>query len=1077
MQKGSNTPNRRKCQKTLMFLLLLGFAFIAMPGQSQLLVRGTVSGTDGSLLNGVTISLKGTKNQVIADSSGKFSISVPDLAQAILLFTSTGFESKEVAVNGRATLNVSLTIMTKVLDEVIAVGYGSVRKRDVTGAVSSIKGEELMKTNPASINQALQGKLAGVIVSQADGAPGAGINIQIRGSNSFTTSTDPLYVIDGVPFNTGEAPGTDFATKQSNNPLNLISPRDVLSIEVLKDASATAIYGSRGANGVVLITTKAGNKGRTKVEFSSTTTVSRAVRLIDVLDASTYAEYRNEMIRNRYLYDGGEFVADSALPYPIPGRWAYTRVIDPVTGQEIIIDSAYNPSPQDYKNGYMNNGTNWQDQIFQNALSQDYNLSISGGDDKGTYLFSIGSLDQQGVIRNSYFKRYNIRSNIDRKINDWFSFGNYLTASKSDNRMARTNSETYGIIPSALAFTPTRPVFDPDQPSGVSEDFSNGLSNPYLYVRTARNVLGSINIYNSTFAKAKLTDFLIFRQDLGYAYSYNQRDIYYNRYISGGIAPTNGYGMQSDNYYQSVLLQSTMNFNKQLSAAHRIDGVVGYTYEKVTWGGKTMSGSNFPNDITENNDMGAALLQPTNSSSKGKSSLMSFLGRVNYSLLDRYLITANYRRDGSSRLSKDGRWADFYSAAVAWKLTEEDFIRNLDFFSELKIRAGYGETGNQGVSAYATRSRMTAQNYPYNGTLQSGYAEDRWGGPAAPNLKWETTRQINVGLDIGVLNNRVNLVIDYYQKKTSDLLQYAFIPLSTGFSSIATNYGNVENKGLEISGSFGIIQQRDLTWKMDANISFNRNKISGLDADQFSDVVWGLESMFLRRNGYAIGTLYGFQENGFYDNEAEVRADPAYKNESDAKIKSMIGQVKYRDNNNDGLIDDRDKAIIGNTNPDFVYGVTNTFMYKNWTFSFFFQGISGNDILNSNLRSFDLASSTNMPQFVWDNRWTPENKQNALYPRPDITFTRSLRASDRLIDNGSYLRLRNVSLGYRWDRPVKQITALNLNLSANNLFTATKYKWYDPDVNAFGSDPARRGVDMGSYPSAQTFTFGVQVVF
>jgi TonB-linked SusC/RagA family outer membrane protein len=1076
MENGSKAPNKWKQWKAIA-LLLFCFAFLTTTAYSQSVVRGMVTAPNGSPAPGVTVQQKGAKTQAVSDSVGRFTITVTDPAQAVLVFSSVGFETKEISVGGRSTVNVALEIVTKMLDEVVAVGYGTVKKRDVTGAVASIKGEELMKTNPTSINQALQGKMAGVIVSQADGAPGAGINIQIRGANSFSTSTEPLYVIDGVPFNVGEAPGTDFATKQTNNPLNLINPRDVLSIEVLKDASATAIYGSRGANGVVLITTKGGSKNRTRVEFSSTSTVSRAIRQIKVLDAATYAEYRNEMIRNRYLYDGGEFVADTALPFPIPGRWAYSRVIDPVTGLETIIDSTYNPSPQDYRDGYMNNGTDWQDQIFQTALTQDYNLSISGGDDKGTYLLAIGALDQQGIIRNSYFKRYNIRSNVDRRINNWFSIGNYLTASKSDNRMARTNSETFGIIPSALAFTPTRTVFDPDEPSGVSEDFSNGLSNPYLYVRSAKNILGAMNLYNSSFAKVKLTDFLTFKQDLGYAYSYNQRDIYYNRFISGGIAPVNGYGMQSDNYYQSVLLQSTLSFNKQLSKNHRIDGVAGYTFENVTWGGKTMSGSNFPNDITENNDMSAALLQNVNSSSKGKSSLMSFLGRVNYSLFDRYLITANYRRDGSSRLSKQGRWADFYSVALAWKLTEEDFIKNLDFFDEFKIRGGYGETGNQGVSAYATRSRMTAQNYPYNGTLQSGYAEDRWGGPAAPNLKWETTRQFNIGLDIGFLNNRVNFVIDYYHKKTSDLLQYAFIPLSTGFASIATNYGNVENKGLEIAGSFGIIQRPGLTWKVDANISFNRNKISGLDADQFSDVVWGLESMFLRRNGHSIGTIYGYQENGFYDNEAEVRADPAYTNESDAKIKSMVGQVKYRDNNKDGIIDDRDKAIIGNTNPDFVYGMTNTITYKKWSFSFFLQGINGNDILNTNLRSFDMASTTNIPQFVWDNRWTANNKQRAEFPRGDITFTRSLRASDRLIENGSYLRLRNVSVGYRWDRPIPQISSLNFTLSANNLITFTDYRWYDPDVNAFGSDPARRGVDMASYPSAQTFTFGLQVAF
>lgn len=1077
MKRTTKLLNSRELYATLLAFALLCCCSMATMGQAGGLVTGTVSSETGTPVPFATVQVKGTATQTASDSAGNFSIHVGDLKTAVLLVTAVGYEAREHAVNGRRSVTIRLGSAVKELDEVVAIGYGRTKKRDLTGAVGSIKGEELMRTNPASINQALQGKMAGVLVNQSDGAPGAGISIQIRGANSFTTSTQPLYVIDGVPFNTGEAPGVDFATRQSNNPLNIINPKDVQSIEVLKDASATAIYGSRGANGVVLITTKSGSQGKTKVDFSANTTISKAANLLKVLDAASYAEYRNEQVRYKYQYDGGEFVPETDLPFPVPGRWGFTTITDPITGQPKNIDSTYLPSPDDYRKGYMNGGTNWQDQIFHTAVSQDYNLTLSGGDAKGTYLVSLGNLDQQGIIRNSYFKRYSIRSNMERHATDWFSFGNYLTASKSDNRLTRTNSETFGIVPDAISFNPTRSVLDPDQPSGVSEDFANGLSNPYLYVRSAKDVLGSMNIYNTAFARLKLTDYLSFKQDLGYGYSYNQRDVYYNRYISGGIAPVNGYGMQSDNYYQSVLLQSTLNFNKKLSDAHQVDGVLGFTQENVTWGGKTMSGSNFPNDILENHDMGAALLQAPNSSNKGKSSLVSFLGRVNYSLFSRYLLTANFRRDGSSRLSKDGRWANFFSFAFAWRLSDEKFIKRLDFFDDLKLRVGYGETGNQGVSAYATRSRMTAQNYPYNGSLASGYAEDRWGGPAAPNLKWETTAQYNIGLDASFLHNRVNLVIDYYQKKTSDLLQYAYIPLSTGFSTIATNYGTIENKGLEISGGFQVIRQRNLSWKIDANITFNKNRIGGLDADQFSDVVWGMESMFLRRNGLAIGTLYGFQESGYYDNEAEVRADPVYTNESDAKIKSMIGQVKYKDNNNDGVIDNRDKTIIGNTNPDFLYGLTNTVTYKNWLLSFFFQGMQGNDILNTNLLSYNMAGTVNMPQFVWDNRWTPDNKANAQFPRADITYTRSLKASDRYVEDGSYLRMRNITIGYRWDRPIRQISYLNLNIAANNLFTITNYRWYDPDVNSFGNDPARRGVDMASYPSARTVTFGVQVGF
>lgn len=1045
-------------------------------GNPEREIRGVVTDSVG-VIPGVSVKLKNKASVgTITDASGRFYLKVPD-DNAVLVFSMVGYDTQEVPIKGLTVLNVRLKVSSETLNEVVAIGYGSVKKRDLTGAVTSLRGDELLKTNPTSINQALQGKVAGVNVSQADGAPGAGISIQIRGANSFTTSTEPLYVIDGVPFTVGEAPGTDFATKQTNNPLNLINPRDVVSIEVLKDASATAIYGSRAANGVILITTKSGKEGQTKVEFSTNLSVARAVKLMDVLDAADYAEYRNEQTRYGYLYDGKAFVAESNLPFPIPGRYSYVTAINPITGLPVNIDSTYMPSPDDYRGGYMNNGTNWQDEIFQTALSQDYNLGISGGDSKGQYMFSLGKLDQQGIIYNSYFKRYSIRSNVNRKVKEWFEFGNNLTASKSDNRLARTNSETYGIIPSALSFNPTREVFDPDQPSGVSEDFANGLSNPYLYVRNAKNVVSSLNIYNSTFVQAELTDYLKFRQNLGYGYSQNKRNQYYNRFISGGVAPTNGYGEQSDNYYESLTAESMLMFNKDFKGAHHFDGVVGWTYEQVNWGGKSMSGSNFPNDITEENDMGSALVQNKNSSSKGKSSLMSYLGRLNYIFMDKYLLTATFRRDGSSRLSPVNRWSNFSSAALAWRISDEDFIKKLNLFSTLKLRLSYGQTGNQGISAYATRSRMTAQQYPNDGSLSAGYAEDRWGGPASPNLKWETTTQYNAGLDISFLNNRINFVIDAYNKKTSDLLQYAFIPLSTGFASIATNYGNVYNKGLEISGNFAILNGTGLTWKVDANIAFNRNKISGLDADQFSDVAWGIESMFLRRNDHPIGTLYAYQEDGFFDNEAEVRANPAYKNETDAKIRSMVGQVKYKDNSNDGVIDDRDKVIIGSTNPDFTYGVTNTFGYKNFSLSFFLQGTKGNDILNVNLSEYDMAGTMNMPSFVWNNRWTDENRENAQFPRSDGTFTRSLKASDRLVEDGSYVRLKNVSLSYRLPNPIKQIEAVNLTFGVNNLFTVTKYRWFDPDVNAFGGDASRRGVDMASYPTARTFNLGVQVSF
>jgi TonB-linked SusC/RagA family outer membrane protein len=1059
---------------TVIFLFTLG-------GYAQTKVSGRVIDSTGDALIGVNVIIENMRQGTTTNAEGKFNLTVPN-KNAVIEFSYVGFQTRKISLNGRTYVEVILSEDPEILDEVVVIGYGAVKKRDLTGSVSSLRGEDLLKTNPVSVNQGLQGKLAGINVSQADGAPGAGVNIQIRGANSFTTSTEPLYIVDGIPFSMGEAPATDYGTKQTNNPLSTISPQDIQSIEVLKDASATAIYGSRGANGVIIITTKSGSEGKPTVQFSSNFNISNPVKRIDVLSAAEYAEYRNELTINGYLYDGKEWVDPSNLPYPIPGRWSETTQLNPETGQMEVLKREYLPSPDDFRKGYDRNGdgtlfygTNWQDEIFHTALSKDYNLTVSGGDKNGSYMYSGGYLDQQGVIVNSYYKRYTARANNSRKINEFLQIGSNLSLTKSDNRFARTNSENYGVIASAISFNPTRPVFDPEADSGFSEDFASGLANPYLTVQTEKNILSSLSVFTSGFAEIKFTDWLKFRQNLGYGYSYDERNQYYNRYTGAGQSPTNGYAVKSDGTYESLTEESMLTFNKKFRD-HALNAVAGMTYEKVTWKGKSMNAKNFPTDDTEDNDMNAAIGDKEISSYRGKSQLMSYLFRINYNLLDRYLMTLSVRRDGSSRLALN-RWNNFYSGAIAWRLSDEPIIKNMGFFDNLKFRLSAGQTGNQGVNAYATRSKFVASNYVYDGVLSSGMAEERFGGPAAPDLKWETTTQYDLGLDAAFLNNRINLIFDVYYKKTTDLLQYKLIPMSSGFSEIATNYGNVMNKGLEISGNFIPVKTHSVMWEVDANISFNKNEISNLNADQFSNVVWGMESIFLRRNGHPIGTLYGYVEDGFYDNEAEVRADPYYANASASKVKSMVGQIKYKNMDEDPVIDDRDKAIIGNTNPDYQYGLTNTLTYKNWTFSFFLQGTHGNDILNANLRSFDLVGGNNMPKFVWDTRWTSENRNNAKWPRPDNTYTRALKASDRYVEDGSYLRCKNVSLSYRWTQPIKYVTSLNITASVSNLFTITNYDWYDPDVNSFGSDASRRGVDVSSYPSARTFNLGIQLSF
>lgn len=1049
-------------------------------GLAEITVSGSVTDNSGESLPGASVKAKGKKNVGVATNiDGQYTIKV--MPNATLVVSYVGCAPQEVKVDGRTHIDVVLKVEENVLNEVVAIGYGTVKKRDLTGSVGSLSSKDLMSTSPASLNAGMQGKIAGVVVNQSDGAPGAGINIQVRGANSFATSSEPLYIVDGIPFNTGSAPTTGQTNdNQTNNPLASINPADIESIEVLKDASSTAIYGSRGANGVVIITTKGGKEGKAKVDFSANFGLSSVAKKIDVLSAADFARFRNERIEYSTIYGGRP---ESQIPYPEQGYWSETTREDPATGQLVVIDREYNPGISDFENGYYRHegdsekfyGTNWQDEIFQTAFNQDYNLSVSGGNDRGNYLFSAGWLDQQGVIKNSYFKRFTARSNNMRKINKFMEIGMYMTFSKSENRLARTNSESFAVIPSAISFSPLRPVFDPSADSGYSEDFSTGLANPYLMVKTEKNILSSAAFYGSGYLQINFTDWLFFRQNIGYGYNYDERNQYYNRFTGAGQSPTNGYAVKSSGVYSSITEESLLNFNKSFGV-NSINAVFGITYENVNWHSTYMNAKGFASDTCEDNSIGDATGDKTISSNRGKSQLMSYLFRVNYSLRDKYLFTFSWRRDGSSRLSTN-RWNNFYSGAFAWRLSNEKFISDLHFFDNLKIRLSAGQTGNQGINAYATRSRFVAANYPYNGILTGGLSEDRWGGPAAANLKWETTNQFDAGIDVSIFHSRVNFTFDAYFKRTKDLLQYRMIPMSSGFKELASNFGNVDNKGIELSGHFIPVTTHDFTWSIDANISWNRNRVHGLEADSYNDIVWGMSSMSLLRNGCAIGTLYGYVEDSLYDNEAEVRADPNYTNASAATVKAMVGEIKYKNLDDDPVIDDRDRTIIGNTNPDFTYGLTMNFNWKRWGASFFFQGSHGNDILNVNLRSFDMSSTNNMPYFVWKNRWTPENRFNATWPRADATYTRSMKPSDRYVEDGSYLRLKNISINYNWPKPCPYIENVNFIASVSNVFTITNYRWYDPDVNSFGSDAKRRGIDMSSYPSARNFNFTVQLSF
>lgn len=1044
--------------------------------QQKKKVTGAVVDESGLPLIGASVIEKGTTNGVTTDFDGKFQINVP--IGATIEVSHIGFKSRSVKYNGQASLRIVLEEEAQDLDEVVVVGYGTMKKRDLSGAVAQVKGSDLLKGNPTDLSQGLQGRVAGVVINQSEGAPGSGINIQIRGANSFATSTQPLYIVDGVPFSTGGTPtsATNEGATQTLNPLNFINPRDIESIEILKDASATAIYGSRGANGVVLITTKKGEKGHDKIEVSSSTSISTITKKIDVLDAYTYANYTNESVINNYIYNGIRY---QELPYPDQGTWQYTQ---DNSGAIIPSSGRYKPSAADFLNPrivsdqYGNTAdirtANWQDLIFRPAFSQEHNINVSGGSDKGWYSYSGGFLNQEGIIKNSGMKRFSFRTNITRKFRDYIEVGMNMNYTDVDTDYARTSISEKGIIRSALIFPPNKAL------SGTADEFDWLASNPSIYLEASKDNMHSINLFNSSYAEITLFPTLKFRQNIGVSYNLNRRSSYYDRRTQEAKAPVNGRAGQADSWWNSVTSESLLTYYETLNEIHTLNLVGGFTFERSNWGGKAMTATNFPNDITKEYDMSQGLLPGQLESSREAASLVSFLARANYTLKDRYIFTASFRRDGSSKFIERNKYANFLSGAIAWRASEEKIIKDLNFFNDLKFRVSYGETGNQGIGSYRTLPVLSTSNYPFAGSINSGFADVDWRGPVSDNLKWETTAQYNAGVDMAFFDNRLAFTVDYYHKKTRDLLQDVIIPQSTGFTQMLINSGFVTNEGLEISGKFRVLSNTELKWNIDANIAFNRNQIGGLTGDQYAQRLWhGADNIFLQRNGHPIGTLFGYVEDGFYDNEAEVRANPIYTNADAATVKTMIGEIKYRNFDDNPLITENDRVIIGDTNPDFVYGITNNLSWKNFNLSIFIQGSYGNDIFNGNKLGVTMTSIGNVPQFAYDTRWTADNYENAQWPKPLNGHTRNILISNRFVEDGSYLRLRNVTLGYTFEPEFKRISKLNIYLSASNLFTITKYSWYDPDVNMFGGDSSRKGVDMYSYPNSRTFTMGLKIDF
>jgi len=1019
------------------FLMFLLMALIIGPLEllaQAVAVSGTVKdGVNGEPLPGVTIVVKGTSSGTASGIDGSFSLQVPD-ANAVLIFSFIGYANQEVPVNGQTTLNITLQSDAKALEEVVVIGYGTIKKSDLTGSVATVDTEKITQVATVDVNQALQGKVAGVQVTPSSGAPGTASRVRIRGVGSFGTS-DPLYVVDGF----------------TTNNIDYLAPTDIESMEVLKDASATAVYGNRGANGVIIVTTKKGKAGAPVFNFNTYAGIQNPWNTLELANASQYAT----LFLEAYTNDG-------------------RNVQDP----SVI-------SPENYaalRNAIDNNltGTDWQKAVInKNAPIQNYNFSVNGGTEKSRYGFSATYFDQQGTITNTGMKRFLLRLNNDYTFNKRFSAGYSLSYANSKFNNYSTDQYS-GVLPVAIVAAPIIPVWDPITNNyGNSVPFSQGYNPVRLAEEQRTRTTQQNRLVGTLYGDVKFTDAFSFRSTFGGDRSFNKIGNYYPQFV---VSPAeqrsqsslyderqNGWGWTWSNVFSYV---------KEFGD-HSINAVVGteavsgfYDYVNVT-------GTNILNDPSQYYIGAAKSTQFSAGSNVGQNSLLSLLGRVNYSYKNRYMFTASFRADGTSRLTKTNRVGYFPSFSFGWNAHEEAFFQNQNVLTTLKLRAGYGEVGNQNnLSNTATSYVVTPQQrYSFNGVPVEGRANTVL---VNRDLIWENSKMTNFGVDAGFLNNQINLTLDYFDKRTTDLIVGSPpAPAYVGALPPAINAGTMQNKGLEAALNYSK-KEGDFTYDLGVNASFIRNKVLKLAEGQpvAGGDVNGIGATTRTQEGQPFASFYGRKTDGIFNNQAEI---DAYNVDGELiQPNAQPGDVKFVDLNSDGQIDDLDRTILGSAIPDFSYGFNAFLGYKNFDFKLFFQGLAGNEtvnalsIFNANPRGTYNSYADRM------NRWTPQNPA-ANEPRMTLSDpNQNVAFSDRYVENGSYLRLRNVQLGYSLPAVTLSrfaVKGLRVYVSADNLLTLTKYRGYEPEVGDWYGNAFYQGVDVATYPQARTFIGGLNLTF
>ncbi|UOY04896.1 TonB-dependent receptor [Muricauda sp. SCSIO 64092] len=984
----------------------------------QQTITGTVFDTNGTPLPGANVIEKGTTNGTQTDFDGNFSLAVSS-ADAILVISYIGFEAKEISIQGQSSISVSLQESSSALDEVVVVGYGTQRKRDLTGAVATVKGEEFENNVINSPAQAVQGRVPGVQVSQNSGRPGAGASIRIRGLGTVN-SNSPLVVIDGQLTTRG---------------LEDINPNDIESINILKDAASASIYGSRAANGVVLVTTKRGRSGKTKVTYDTFVTADEVQDFVEQLNRDQFIAFQFDFLRN------GDFLPNG------------------ITTIEEFEATQFNTA-----------NTDWQDVIFRTGLTQTHQVSVSGGSEKTNFAISAGLFDQKGLLQRSEFTRANFRLNLDHRISDTFKIGNSISLSRSH----REGNENFSSFRSALFYPPTVPVFNPDGSFGFNQ-FPNeppGI-NPLAAIEATDDDLYNNRLLGNIYVEAKILEGLTLRGSLGVDYL-NRNFKSFAKVLDNGSEGQNPLAdlTQNNREEKNWIFESLLTYRKTFKEKHNVELLTGYSQQGFRFDFFEAGREGFPSEeepirVLDAGDVASSV----NNGTAGEWALQSVFGRLNYNFDNRYLLAFNYRFDGSSRFAEDERWGFFPAVSAGWNISQEEFF-DVGFINNLKIRGSWGQLGNQeldniiGLTPFATTLSL-GQDY----VLGVGQTPVPGAAPTAlgnPNITWESTTTTNIGLDALLFDSKVSLTLDYYNRETNDMILRQPIPGSSGVvNGPVVNAGSVVNKGFEVAVQYSDELSDNFSFSIGGNISTNENEITSLATANDGQIIFGGSSNFIQREGEALNSIFGFVSDGIFQNQAEVDAAiPGHEN-------AAPGDVRWKDVNGDGEITPDDRTILGQIQPDISYGINASINYKNIDFSVLLNGDIGRDVYR--FRAAAAFRNFENTHIRWVNRWTGEGTSNRI-PRAVVGDpNNNNRVSDLYVEDGDYLMIRNVQLGYSLPDNILDIlgmSRLRVYVGAQNLYRFTNFTGYTPEFDG-GEDIA----DFQTYPIPRSYVMGLNVAF